>query len=339
MFALKAAMLMKTTPAPAGLHELHRLLDAGQSLSATYGGGLSNHLPMAQQALLELGVSTERLLDFTEAHKVLLEPRGCAELGPIAPASDLGRPASDAAWRLHFTGRISALGCSDALREALQLLLPGSGAIAFHGLIRTSHAVLADHPGELAAGLAHWASHFMPLPVASDGPPLALTDWLQALAALPRPAYPPRALIADRMRVWGGVTGFDRTAGSLQQDDETLRELALLAARTYAATGNFTVLHLLTACHAMAVLAPWRPVGSEVMRNFSAAAAAGLLASAAVPVLELDRAPGRPWSVLISAACVQNDPHVIKLAHAAWRLDQCWADPAWRVAVERAIPD
>ena len=49
-------MLMKTAvPAPATIAQLHHLLDAGQALAATYRGGLSNHLPMAQQALLELG--------------------------------------------------------------------------------------------------------------------------------------------------------------------------------------------------------------------------------------------------------------------------------------------
>lgn len=328
---------MKTTPAPADLTLLHRLLDAGQALSATYQGGLSNHLPMAQQALLELGASAERLQAFSEGHETLLEPHDGARPAAISTALDLGRPASDAAWRAHFTHRIAALGRGDALREALALLLPGAGAIAFHGLIRTGHAVLAGHDGELAAGLAHWASHFMPLPFASEAAPLPLADWLQALAALPRPAYPPGALIADRMRAWGGAPGFASTACRLQQGPDTLRSLALLAARTYAATGNFTVLHLLTASHAMTVLAPWCPA-IEPVRSFSVAAAAGLLASGAAPALVLDREPSRPWPALISAACAQDDAHVIKLAHAAWRLGRHWPDPAWRCAAERVIP-
>jgi hypothetical protein len=329
-------MLMKTV-APASIAQLHHLLDAGQALSATYSGQMSNHLPMAQQALLELGASAARLQAFTEAGEAKLEPRIAARPARIAIERDLGRADSDAAWRAHFAARITELGSGAALREALALLLPGAGAIAFHGIIRTGHAVLAGHEGELAAGLAHWASHFMPLPTADDGPPLDLPDWLQVLAMLPRPAYPSSTLISGRLQAWRGSSEFAAIAGRLRHGPDTLRDLALLAARTYAATRNFTVLHLLTASHAMSVLQPWWPA-PEIARGFSVAAAAGLLASGAAPALTLDRPPGRPWPALISAACAQDDAHVIKLTHAAWRLDRRWPDPAWRRAVERAIP-
>jgi hypothetical protein len=331
-------MLMKTaTPAPATLAQLHHLLDAGQALSATYRGQLSNHLPMAQQALLELGASAQRLQAWTEHYETFLEPRGGAQPARVDPVRDLGRPGSDTAWREHFAGRIDALGSAAALREALALLLPGAGAIAFHGLIRTGHAVLAGHEGELAAGLAHWAAHVMPLPTSDDGPPLGMADWLQALQALPRPAVPPGGLITGRMQAWGAAPGFAAVAGRLRHGPDALRDLALLAARTYAASGNFTVLHLLTASHAMSVLQPWCPAPG-LARGFSVAAAAGLLASGAVPALVLDRPPSRPWPALISAACEQDDAHVIKLTHAAWRLGRRWPDPVWRAAVERAIP-
>ncbi|MFG6412540.1 questin oxidase family protein [Roseateles sp. DC23W] len=330
-------MLMKTAATPATRAQLHHLLDAGQALSATYRGQMSNHLPMAQQALLELGASEPRLLAWTERHETFLEPRDCSRPARVDPARDLGRPGSDAGWREHFLARIASLGAGAALREALALLLPGAGAIAFHGLIRTGHAVLAGHDGELAAGLAHWAAHFMPLTAIDAGAPLELPDWLHVLQQLPRPAALPSGLIACRMQAWGKAAAFAAVAGRLQHGPDTLRDLALLAARTYAATGNFTVLHLLTASHAMSVLQPWWPA-PEAARGFSVAAAAGLLASGARPALHLQHAPSRPWPALIAAACEQDDAHVIKLAHAASRLGRRWPDPAWRAAVERSIP-
>ncbi len=333
----RTAATAATAASPATPAQLHRLLDAGQVWAATYRGRMSNHLPMAQQALAELGASAARLQAFTEAQQIALEPQAAARPACLDIECDLGRPDSDAAWRAHFAARIAEVGAAAALREALALLLPGAGAIAFHGLIRTGHAVLAGHDGELAAGLAHWASHFMPPPTAGEGPPLALADWLQALTSLPRPAYPAGSSIADRMQAWGGAPGFAAVAGRLQHGHESLRDLALLAARTYAATGNFTVLHLLTASHAMSVLEPWWRA-SELQRGFSVAAAAGLLATGATPSLGLDRPPTRPWPALIAAACAQDDAHVIKLTHAAWRLGRRWPDPAWRRAAERAIP-
>lgn len=332
-------MLMKTaTPEPATLAQLHHLLDAGDALSATFRNQLSNHLPMAQQALLELGASAQRLQDWTEHYETFLEPRrGCERQALVEIARDLGQPKADAAWRAHFAACIEGSGSGPALREALALLLPGAGAMAFHGLIRTGHAVLAGHEAELAAGLAHWAAHFMSLPTTDDGPLLDLPDWLHALQQLPRPPVA-GSLITGRMQAWGESPGFVAVAGRLRHGPDTLRDLALLAARTYAATGNFTVLHLLTASHAMSVLQPWWPTPGELPRGFSIAAAAGLLASGATPVLALEHPPSRPWPALIAAACAQDDAHVIKLTHAAWRLGRRWPDPAWRAAVERAIP-
>lgn len=333
-------MLMKTaTPAPATLAQLHHLLDAGAALSPTYRGRLSNHLPMAQQALLELGASAARLQAWSEGYEAHLEPRVNGRPASISLERDLGRPDSEAAWHAHFAARIAETGAADTLREALALLLPGVGAIAFHGLIRTGHAVLAGHDGELASGLAHWAAHFLPLPspTTADAPPLEMADWLQALRKLPPVIYPAGALIHGRMQAWGESPDFAAVAGRLRQGPDTLRELALLAARTYSATGNFTVLHLLTASHAMGVLEPWWPAPGLAL-GFSIAAAAGLLASGAEPALMLDRPPSRPWPALIAAACEQDDAHVIKLTHAAWRLGRRWPDPAWRRAVERAIP-
>jgi hypothetical protein len=337
-----APMLTITTPAaprqvPATIAQLHHLLDAGQALSPTYRDQLSNHQPMALQALLQLGASAARLQAWSERYETMLEPRTDARAAKVVVDRDLGRPDSDAAWRAHFAARIAQCGAAATLREALALLLPGAGAIAFHGLIRTSHAVLAGHDGELAAGLAHWAAHHMPMPAADPGAPLVLADWLQALAELPRPAYPPGALISGRMQAWASSPGFATVAGRLQRGPDALRELALLAARTYAATGNFTVLHLLTASHAMTVLEPWWPE-ADLAPGFIAAAAAGLLASNAEPALTLGRMPSRPWPTLLSAACEQDDAHVIKLTHAAWRLGRRWPDPAWRSAVERVIP-
>lgn len=324
--------VQQATPA-----QLHRLLEAGQAYAATYRGALSNHLPMAQQALLEMGASAQRLQAWTETHEAHLVPRSDARPAPLRLPHDLGRPDSDLAWRAHFAQRIAALGQAAALREALALLMPGVGAISFHGLIRTAHAVLAAHEGELAAGLAHWASNFMPMPSAPGVQAVSLGEGLAALLQLPPPPGLSGGLIAERMPAWAATPGFAEAAARLPTTPDTLRELALLAARTYVATGNFTVLHLLTASHAMTVLEPWWP-GSDLPQGFVMAAAAGLLASRAEPAWALDRLPSRPWPDLLSAACAQDDSHVIKLVHAAWRLGRRWPDPAWRRAAERAVP-
>ncbi len=63
--------------------------------------------------------------------------------------------------------------------------------------------------------------------------------------------------------------------------DRTLAQLATLAARLYAASDNFTVLHLVTSAHAMRVLLPWLDEGdvTEALGHYWLAYAAGHAAS------------------------------------------------------------
>lgn len=324
---------------PACLADLHGLLDAGLIWSGTYRTNLSNHLPMVWQALLELGASRERLQSWTETYGHLLEPLQVPRLTADMDASHLGRAGSEAAWRAHFGRRIDELGPQTALREALCLLMPGVGAVAFHGLIRTAHAVAAAHMGELAAALAHWAEHYEVLQMEPMAQELLWPQWLSDIEAHEAPVSVPAGLISHRLRAWSQAPGFARVASSLAIEDGSLRNLSLHAARAYAASGNFTLLHLVTACRAMGYLQPWWPE-PMLPRPFTVAAAAALRVgdsggSKAQP--DAVRAE-RSWSELASAACAQDDAHVIKLVHAAGQLMRCWPDPVWQHAACRAIP-
>ncbi|PZP32491.1 MAG: hypothetical protein DI603_10710 [Roseateles depolymerans] len=324
---------------PSTRDDLHRLLEAGLRWSGSYRGRLSNHLPMVWQALHELGATRAQLQCWTETYGHLLEP-----VTALRPAGDpggdrLGQPGSEAGWRAHFLARIEALGQRQALREALVLLMPGVGAVAFHGLIRTAHAVAAGHAGELAAALAHWAEHYEVLTEAVEShgaEPLAWPAWLRALQALPAPAQLPRGLISDQLRAWARVPGFAQQAGALAITSGSLQDLALSAARAYAASGHFTLLHLVTASHAMSVLQPLWPT-PLLPRAFTGAAAAAWCASgASLPTSPVSMMTSA-WPALIAAASTQTDAHVIKLVHAAWMLDRRWPDDAWRAAAVRAL--
>ena len=60
--------------------------------------------------------------------------------------------------------------------------LPGVAAAAFHGLIRTAHAVQSGHAGEVAAALAYWAWRWQPLaPPPQGGEALPFDDWAARL--------------------------------------------------------------------------------------------------------------------------------------------------------------
>jgi hypothetical protein len=141
-------------------------------------------------------------------------------------------------------------------------------------------------------------------------------------------------LIVERMRAWAAQPHFVALAPRLRIGPDTLRELATAAAELYAASGNFTVLHMVTACHAMATLQPWHDAPQAAWRHFSIAAAAALCAAAARPG---EATPPQPWHTIVPRALASDDEHVLKLVHAARELESAWGGDGFRAAATRAV--
>lgn len=137
-----------------------------------YGGGLSNHGPMAAEALFVLG-RPDAALPWTEGYKKRLQ--GPAGVGnPIDAAAwqealGDGRRLGD--WVAFFDRELAAEPWRDVLDRWAPRLAPGLIAAATHGVIRTGHAVRslaeAETPArvhELAEGLGYWAARYRKLP-------------------------------------------------------------------------------------------------------------------------------------------------------------------------------
>lgn len=315
------------------------LLDEGLALWPEYRAQLSSHLPMALDALQQLGASSQRLREFQCHYALRLRPVPEHARDAQRPEC-LGRIEDYPQWFTHYRAALAARGRDRLLRAELPVLMPGVSAVAFHGLIRTGHALGHGHQGELAAALAYWASRYQPLPASTDMRPMTLPNWLAALRALPgAEAMPQRGLIAERMADWGLRADWRALAGRLP--DAELPALARGAAALYAATANFTVLHLITASAALRALQPWLDGEPGSARQFIHAAAAALMASGAVQATAAlpaeDEAVLPDWPRLAADAIAQHDDHVIKLV-AACRA-HATADPApvWRAAAARAL--
>lgn len=321
-------------PLPA----LHAVLNPAQDFAPEYGGGLSNHLPMALQAAFALGADGDRLQALLNRHARMLHPMPAP---PPSPSPRLGQLDDFAAWRARLAQQLATAPSDRVLAETLMMLWPGVLAGAFHGLIRTAHAVLAEHAGELAQGLAYWAARYRPLAVAEVAPDdgaaaLDWAAWWQALQQVPTPHGALSNFISTRAAQWAAEPAFSAVAGRLDLHADTLPRLARWAADRYARSGHFTVLHLVTACHAVQVLQPWWPDG-RLPRAFSVAAAAAALSSGAAATAGATPAPARGWPALAAAACRHDDEHTVKLVHAARDLDRWWPDPAFAAAAEQAL--
>jgi hypothetical protein len=320
---------------------LHRLLDAGAANDCEFRGGLTNHLPMALTALHALGAPDARLEAFAAGYGRRLNkaPKAVAWKAGQPWRERFGRRADFARYRDLFDPWIAHEGSGEVLNQALTYLMPGCGAAAFHGLIRTAYAVRAGHRGEIVDGLAYWSCRWLDLgdalPAGRAADPMtALKPLLQAPPAAG--GEPAQGLIFERMQAAAAEPMFGAAVARLKRCDDTLPRLARSAARLYAMSGNFTVLHLVTGAQALRVLRPHLDDVPAAVAAFWRAAVAGAMASGAVAAA----APGLllPWDELVAAAIASDDEHLIKLVDAC-RDEQRHhgGEPDWQRAATRAV--
>ena len=320
---------------------LRQQLDLSARYDAEYSNNLSSHLPMALTALARLGADDARLAAFAERYATRLRPAPAAEPWPGGEPwkSRLGDPRAWPAYRSLFNEWIDHEGAPAVLAQALPALLRGVGAAAFHGPIRSAYALAAGHSHELADALAYWACRWFAL---GDMPAGGRQRDPAAVLAQMQIAKPKRPLIAERMALVAEQPAFMRAAAGLQIDGETtLPQLATLAACLYAASDNFTVLHLVTSAHAMRVLLPWIEPDEQTaaLGHYWLAYAAGHAASGLNDNgrSTLPRAPLVPWPALIERALASDDDHLIKLIDSCREQERAYGGAVWREAASRAV--
>jgi hypothetical protein len=322
------------------------LLDAGAAHDAEYGGGLSNHRPMALLALARLGADAPRLRAFDATYSARLQPTPAHTPWPAgdAWAAHLGRRDAWPLYRDLFLNWLHSEDAGDVLRQVLPLLVQGCGGAAFHGLIRTAYAVQAAHRQELADALAYWACRWLPL---GDTHFEGRSDDAQALLRQLPVVPSDERLIFQRMQAAAAQPRCQQVVQQLRVGPGTLQQLAQLAAVAYAGSGNFTALHLLTSAHALRVLQPWLVVSSDDPADGDAGVwpkpalrAYWCAFAAAVCVAGLQVAPPVPlrsWAVLQAQACASDDDHVIKLVDSCREQQRAYGGKVWRQAASRAL--
>jgi hypothetical protein len=319
-------------------------IEAALRFSAFYRDYLANHLPMALVALDAMGADDGAIARFAERYESHLEPLPPATFAIAAgeEARHLGARDAFPAWVGYFDARIAREGRVAVLREWTGRLAPGVGTAAFHGAIRTAYGLESGSDRELAHGLAYWAAAFEPLgaPPACDGSRSAG----QVLALLASdPAHAGRRLpgksIAERMRHAVALPGFPVLAASVDRDKLSLDDLAAALLRCYAASGDFTILHGITGCHAFRLLARYAPEADVALAHLWVAVLAAYLGtgSPAVEGWNVRGSDALGWSAILERAARCDDEHDVKLAYSCWREWQRTADETYRRAASARV--
>jgi hypothetical protein len=313
------------------VRDLSVILEPYRDRSSNYGERdvpLSDHLPMAVTALAAMGAGDQRLATWAADYA------DRQALRPADPAETAGR----AKWR----AAIARDGARTTLIDAMQTLGDGIGAAAFHAPIRAAYALERNDETDLASALESWEREFVALPVVRTSQRVSVADALAALAHAPLDRTSPRvALIADGMRIVGTRDGFADLVATVPSAD-ALDDLALAAAATFAATGNFTALHVMTGTHAFRNLSRALGGADGLMPAFWSAYVAATIVAGAAPslddeVLEPLRRERHSWEALLERAVAQDDDHVIKATYTAFRLNEAHDDPVFATAAARYL--
>ncbi|WP_371603594.1 questin oxidase family protein [Streptomyces sp. NBC_01220] len=296
------------------------------------GGWLSNHAPMAVEALVHHGRApgVHRWLDHYRA-KLEDMPDRVAEVTPSNWREALGDPRRIADWAVYFERETAGRPWREVLTAWWPRLLPGIAAGATHPVIRVGHSVrtllggpaTAPRVTELAHALGYWAARHQPLPpLSSLAPAPDAATALDTVAAVPDRSGGIRHRL-DRL------TAFPAWPGQPADGPETARarleELVRAATHRYAAYGYgepVMLVHAATAPNAVLRTLPalprelWAP---SLAAAWAASAAVTAAYSPARPAesVAVSVSGGRSPEEVFARAAAHGDDHTIKFTDTA----------------------
>ena len=332
-------------------------LDRLSTTGPEFGSGLSNHGPMAAEALVALGREdavmpwaewyARRLQDRPQTRNRIEQSHWHEALGEIGRVGD---------WEEFFRGEVQERSLNDVLETWVRRLTPGIMAGATHGVIRTAHAVRSLDRGtnpqrlsELAEGLAYWAARYQELPTrrtAGQSPPLTIAAALDEVPLID-PASRTRGLIFDAVKA-ADPSAFAPAIDYVSVDagsEQFLTDLTRVFVRQYlanAATASISFIHCVTAPSAIRMLAPHvtAETARDAMRYAWQACAAIYSAYGASGSTASDRpVPSHAVDVddLIDRAVATRDEHAIKFTEACLREHRISGDSAFVTAAADAV--
>jgi hypothetical protein len=260
-------------------------------------------------------------------------------------------------WKELFTAELAENRWQEVLDLWVSRLAPGMSGAATHGVIRTAHAVRAiarretpERRGELARGLAYWASSYEELPVRRENPRRYAT-FADALAEVPLYAEafgrtPDGRNIVEVLRHVRELDGFASVLEMIAAPVElsvAISALTATFARVYLRHG--TKHHTIAFVHAVTGPCALRRIAPHIKTETARAAlpyawqtaAAIYSAYARERGIRVERESKVAPAELVSRALKSGDEHAIKFTEVMLAEHALDPDPVYLAAAEDAI--
>ncbi len=353
---------MKVKMKPADYSVLDATLEIMAPMGPDLGNGLSNHAPMAIEAMCAMG-RPDAVMPWFEHYRRGLAPRPArvAQLTDHSWRAALGDVRRTGDWFEFFRNELEEQPWPAVIDRWTARLAPGLMAAATHGVIRTGHATralaLEDTPArrrELADGLAYWAADYMVLPAGRhrDGAVRAMPSRAIAGVQMLPPEIRRRNLgaLTDALAQLDSFSPFKDTLDAVDPTGDAsafISDLTATFARVFLANAHnayttIAFVHAVTGPSALRPLLPYlrdTTAHAAVAYGWQAAAAMyttfgtranlGRIETDAVKVLDEDG--------LIERAIACGDEHAIKFTEVCLREHAFNPDPAFLAAAGHAI--
>jgi hypothetical protein len=322
-----------------------------------FGGGLSNHGPMAAEAIAAM-----RRPDAVAAWAHRYAKRLDAHPSPSSRISDadwseaLGKERRVGDWIAFFNAALKQAPWRVVLDRWVARLAPGIVAAAFHGVLRTAHAAraLGDRESsyrlhELAEGLGYWAATYQALPGSLDGPRDALPSRaIESVKRLPLERRKVGGFVTDGIaqlpifEPFHHVVGMVDTSGDLSTflSDLTETFARVYVNNTIGIAGVIAFVHCVTGARAVRNLSPYiDDATARAAARYAWQAAAGLYAAFGIVTPSRDEGPVPQLSIeeLIDRAIDNADEHAIKFTEACIHEYALNPKPVYLAAAAHAI--
>ena len=298
------------------------LLEAAGAYHVRYGDRLANHLPMVLIALDKMGATREQLQHAFDRSVAHLERPQLAPVNREITISECRNREELLPTALDYYQRqLRQHGIAECLRRELPPLLPAIATAAFHPLIRTAYGIDANHQQEIATGLAYWNLEYRELPSSDGKVETAPEEVLPLLAKrFPLISLAP-GNISDHMAAVTRQEGWLDTP--LQPEQIGLENIAQIALQAYRGTGDFTLLHGITGCHALRLILEYCADKEIALRYFWSGLAIAFLSTGPKELRPTNETSQKlDWKEIHNRVCDSDDDHVIKLAYSCeqeWR--------------------
>jgi hypothetical protein len=320
--------------------ECHELLTASHRYAPLYGNRLANHLPMALLALDRLGADAAAMRRFADGYARRLLPAAVSSSG-LDPHDVLGSAGDYPRFLAFFQDRIREAGLDAVLHDWVPVLMPGLAASAFHGIIRLAYAIEGGLEDEIARALAYWASEYVALPLSLEPDAGTLDQIAERLRIkVANHEFKPGIIIDKMLEIaWNPAL-----AGAVIQPaaPPSLREIAAFGLDAYRRREDFTLLHVVTGCHAFRIVQPYANDKALARRYLWQAVLVAWLTVVAAPKGRAQAGgdgPGAGEEAIAARAILSSDDHVIKLCYSALCEYREYGDPAYLRIAARKLAD